>query len=223
MEHKKKFKKVGFIFGLEREMKLFSSMSKKKYCVYGYGKSSKDATRKLLKLGVDVVINFGFVASISKKLKNGDIVLIDKIFNEKKEKLSTLKFDEDFLKNFKNNFNFVKCNLLTTQKIVKRKKDKLNLTKKFKSVAVIDMEAFYIKKELSKSNVPMISLKVIFDDLSFDIPSYILDSVNEKGEIRIVSFLNKLIANPKRVFDILELTARYYASERVLKGVINAL
>ena len=223
MEHKKKFKKVGFIFGLEREMKLFSSMSKKKYCVYGYGKSSKDATRKLLKLGVDVVINFGFVASISKKLKNGDIVLIDKIFNEKKEKLSTLKFDEDFLKNFKNNFNFVKCNLLTTQKIVKKKKDKLNLTKKFKSVSVIDMEAFYIKKELSKSNVPMISLKVIFDDLSFDIPSYILDSVNEKGEIRIVSFLNKLIANPKRVFDILELTARYYASERVLKGVINAL
>ena len=69
----------------------------------------------------------------------------------------------------------------------------------------------------------MISLKVIFDDLSFDIPSYILDCVNEKGEIRIVSFLNKLIANPKRVFDILELTARYYASERVLKGVINAL
>ena len=223
MEHKKKFKKVGFIFGLEREMKLFSSMSKKKYCVYGYGKSSKDATRKLLKLGVDVVINFGFVASISKKLKNGDIVLIDKIFNEKKEKLSTLKFDEDFLKNFKNNFNFVKCNLLTTQKIVKKKKDKLNLTKKFKSVSVIDMEAFYIKKELSKSNVPMISLKVIFDDLSFDIPSYILDCVNEKGEIRIVSFLNKLIADPKRVFDILELTARYYASERVLKGVINAL
>ena len=223
MEHKKKFKKVGFIFGLEREMKLFSSLSKKKYCVYGYGKSSKDATRKLLKLGVDVVINFGFVASISKKLKNGDIVLIDKIFNEKKEKLSTLKFDEDFLKNFKNNFNFVKCNLLTTQKIVKRKKDKLNLTKKFKSVAVIDMEAFYIKKELSKSNVPMISLKVIFDDLSFDIPSYILDCVDEKGEIRIVSFLNKLIADPKRVFDILELTARYYASERVLKGVINAL
>ena len=188
MEHKKKFKKVGFIFGLEREMKLFSSLSKTKYCVYGYGKSSKDATRKLLKLGVDVVINFGFVASISKKLKNGDIVLIDKIFNEKKEKLSTLKFDEDFLKNFKNNFNFVKCNLLTTQKIVKRKKDKLNLTKKFKSVSVIDMEAFYIKKELSESNVPMISLKVIFDDLSFDIPSYILDCVNEKGEIRIVSF-----------------------------------
>ena len=89
MELKKKFKKVGFIFGLEREMKLFSNLNKKNYCVYGYGKSSKEATNKLLKLGVDIVINFGFVASISKKLKNGDIVLIDKIFNEKKENLST--------------------------------------------------------------------------------------------------------------------------------------
>ena len=223
MEHKKKFKKVGFIFGLKREMKLFSNLNKKNYCVYGYGKSSKEATRKLLKLGVDLVINFGFVASISKKLKNGDIVIIDKIFNEKKEKLSTLKFDIDLLKNFKNNFNFVKCNLLTVQKIVMRKKDKLNLTKEFKSISVIDMEAFYIKKELSKFNVPMISLKVIFDDLAFDIPSYILDCINEKGEIRITSFLIKLIVNPKRVFDLLDLSKRFSASERILKGVINAL
>ena len=214
MELKKKFKKVGFIFGLEREMKLFSNLNKKNYCVYGYGKSSKEATRKLLKLGVDIVINFGFVASISKKLKNGDIVLIDKIFNEKKENLSTYKFDRDLLKNFKNNFNFVKCNVLTTQKIVMRKKDKLNLTKKFKSVSVIDMEAFYIKKELTKSNIPMIS---------FDIPSYILDCINEKGEIIIFSLLIKLIKNPERVFDLLDLNKRFSVSQRVLKGVINAL
>ena len=169
------------------------------------------------------MINFGFVASISKKLKNGDIVLIDKIFNEKKENLSTYKFDRDLLKNFKNNFNFVKCNVLTTQKIVMRKKDKLNLTKKFKSVSVIDMEAFYIKKELTKSNIPMISLKVIFDDLSFDIPSYILDCINEKGEIIIFSLLIKLIKNPERVFDLLDLNKRFSVSQRVLKGVINAL
>ena len=130
-------------------MKLFSNLNKKNYCVYGYGKSSKEATRKLLKLSRHCD-KFGFVASISKKLKNGDIVLIDKIFNEKKENLSTYKFDRDLLKNFKNNFNFVKCNVLTTQKIVMRKKDKLNLTKKFKSVSVIDMEAFYIKKRVDK-------------------------------------------------------------------------
>ena len=41
------------------------------------------------------------------------------------------------------------------------KKDKLNY-KKFKSVSVIDMEAFYIKKELTKFNIPNDFLKVIF-------------------------------------------------------------
>ena len=80
-----------------------------------------------------------------------------------------------------------------------------------------------LKKELTKSNIPMISLKVIFDDLSFDIPSYILDCINEKGEIRIASFLIKLIVNPKRVFDLLDLSKRFSASQRILKGVINAL
>ena len=57
---------------------------------------------------------------------------------------------------------FVKCDVLTVTKIVTGTKEKLNLVKKFKSVSVIDMEAFYIKKELLKANIPMISFKVIF-------------------------------------------------------------
>ena len=35
---------------------------------------------KLIKLGVDIVINFGFAGSITKSLKNGDIVFINKLF-----------------------------------------------------------------------------------------------------------------------------------------------
>ena len=89
MELKKKFKKIGFIFGLKREMKLVSQKKDNIICVYGYGKASKSAAKELIKFGVDIVINFGFAGSISKNLKNGDIVFIDKLFNEKKEKLST--------------------------------------------------------------------------------------------------------------------------------------
>ena len=99
MELKKKFKKIGFIFGLKREMKLVSHKNNNVVCAYGYGKSSKTATQELIKFGVDFVINFGFAGSISKNLKNGDIVLIDKLFNEKKDKLLTLKFYEDVFRN----------------------------------------------------------------------------------------------------------------------------
>ena len=50
------------------------------------------------------------------------------------------------------------------------------------------MEAFYIKKELLKAKIPMISIKVIFDDLSFDIPLFIKDCINDYGNLKILFF-----------------------------------
>ena len=185
----KKKPKIGFIFGLRREAKLVLRKNDNIISVYGYGKASKYAARKLIKLGVDIVINFGFAGSITKSLKNGDIVFINKLFNEKKEKLSTFKFDKDLLRNLENNFKFSKANLLTVNKIVGDNKEKLNIVKKFKSVSVIDMEAFYIKKELLKAKIPMISIKVIFDDLSYDIPLFIQDCINDNGDLKLVTFL----------------------------------
>ena len=223
MELKKKFKKIGFIFGLKREMKLFSHKNNNIVCVCGYGKNSKNATKELIKFGVDIVINFGFAGSITKNLKNGDIVFTEKLFNEKKEKLSTLKLDKDLLRNLQNNFKFFKGNLLTVNKIVADKKEKLNLVKKFKSIAVIDMEAFYIKKELAKAKIPMISIKVIFDDLSFDIPVFIKDCLNDSGDLKIIPFFRKLILNPLIIIDLLKLNAKFLKSKKVLKDLVNNL
>ena len=222
MEHKKEFKKIGFIFGLKNEMKLVSSKKNNKFCVYGYGKSSKEATQKLLKLGVDIVINFGFAGSVSKSLKNGDIVFIKKFLNEKNKKLPTSRFNKDFFINLENKMKFVKCNLLTVNKIIVDKKEKLTLIKKFESISVIDMEAYYIKKELLKANVPMASFKVIFDDLSFDIPSYIAECINNQGELKKIKFFMKLILNPKRIFELFIVNAKFSKSKKVLKGLVNS-
>jgi hypothetical protein len=223
MELKKKFKKIGFIFGLKREMKLVSHKNNNIVCAYGYGKSSKSATQELIKFGVDFVINFGFAGSISKNLKNGDIVFIDKLFNEKKEKLSTLKFDKDLMRSLENNFKFFRGNLLTVNRIVADKEKKLNLGKKFKSISVIDMEAFYIKKELVKARIPMISIKVIFDDLSFDIPLFIQNCIDDNGELKRGTLFRKLILNPFIIFDLLKLNNKFVKSKKVLRDLINNL
>ena len=221
MVHKKEFKKIGFIFGLKKEMKLVSHKDDK-FCVYGYGKSSKEATQKLLKQGVDIVINFGFAGSLSNNLKNGDVVFINKILNEKNKVLLASRFNKDFMRNIESKLKFVKCNLLTVKKIVVEKKEKFKLIRKFASISVIDMEAYYIKKELLKANIPMIAFKVIFDDLSFDIPSFIADCINDKGELKIVSFLGKLIINPKRVFELLDINIKFLKSKKVLEGLVNS-
>ena len=222
MELKKKFKKIGFIFGLKKEMNLVSHKNNNIICVYGYGKASKNATKKLIKFGVDIVINFGFAGSVSKSLKNGDIVFINKLFNEEEEKHSTLKLDKDLLRNLENSFKFFNGNLLTVNKIVTDKEEKLNLIKKFKSISVIDMEAFYIKKELIKAKIPMISIKVIFDDLSFDIPLFIKDCINDNGNLKIVPFFRKLVMNPLIIFDLFKLNTKFLKSRKVLKDLVNS-
>ena len=223
MELKKKFKKIGFIFGLKREMNLVLHKNNNVVCACGYGKGSKNATQELIKFGVDIVINFGFAGSISKNLKNGDIVFIDKFFNEKKEKLSTLKFDKDLMRSLENNFKFFRGNLLTVNRIVADNEKKLNLGKKFKSISVIDMEAFYIKKELVKARIPMISIKVIFDDLSFDIPLFIQNCIDDKGELKRGTLFRKLILNPFILFDLLKLNNKFVKSKKVLRDLINNL
>ena len=222
MEHKKKIKKIGFIFGLKKEMKLVSRTNNNKFCVYGYGKSSKEATKKLLKLGVDVVVNFGFAGSVSKSLKNGDIVFVNKILNEKNKKLTPSKFNQDFFKNLEKKIEFVNCNLLTVQNIVGDKGAKLKIVKKFKSISVIDMEAYHIKEELLKVNIPMLSFKVIFDDLTFDIPSYILDCINDKGELKIAHFLKSLILKPERIFELISVNFKFSKSKKVLESLVNS-
>ena len=221
MIRNKKFKKIGLIFGLKREMKLILKHKKDNFCVYGYGKHSKAAVNKLLNHRVDIVINLGFAGSIKQDLKNGDIVFINNIFNEKKERLSTFKLDKNLLNDLEKKIKFVKCDVLTVTKIVTGTKEKLNLVKKFKSVSVIDMEAFYIKKELLKANIPMISLKVIFDDLSFDIPYYIRDCIKDNGDLRVGSFIFKLIKSPFRIFRLLDLNIKFSKSKRILKSLIE--
>jgi len=208
---------------LKREMNLVLHKNNGVVCAYGYGKGSKNATQELIEFGVDIVINFGFAGSVSKNLKNGDIVFIDKLFNERKEKLSTLKLDNNLMRSLKNSFKFFRGNLLTVNRIVADKEEKLNLVKKFKSISVIDMEAFYIKKELLKARIPMISIKVIFDDLSFNIPLFIQDCINDNGDLKRGTFFRKLVLNPFIIFDLLKLNIKFIKSKKVLRDLINNL
>ena len=67
------------------------------------------------------------------------------------------------------------------------------------------MEAFHINKELSKTNIPLISIKVIFDDLTFDIPYYLRDCIDDNGDLKIGCFILELVKNPTRIFELLSL------------------
>ena len=84
------------------------------------------------------------------------------------------------------------------------------------------MEAYHIKEELLKVNIPMLSFKVIFDDLTFDIPSYILDCIDDKGELEIVHFLKSLILKPERICELIKVNFKFSKSKKVLESLVNS-
>ena len=219
---KNKDLKIGFIFGLKNEMDLLSLKAKKKPVCFGYGSNSRIATENLLKHEVDIVLNLGFAGSIKKQINNGDIVLIDSFFMKNEEKKKMNKSNQSFIRKKLKGLNFKNCSLLTVDKII-TKKEKLKISQKHREVSIIDMEVGHIFKQLKKNKIPFVSIKIIFDDLSFNIPNFIRDCINENGDLKILRLLSRIILDPKKILDLLTLKKNYNNSKKVLKEVVNRL
>ena len=71
---------LGIVAGLRREMKFFKDR-KNLLITSGYSRKSINATKELLKKKMDLIISFGFAASICKSVKTGDIIIPKRIIN----------------------------------------------------------------------------------------------------------------------------------------------
>ena len=222
MESKKHDKKIGVVFGLKNEMNFFSIKRSNIFYNYGYGKHSKQVALEFIKKKVDLVVNFGFAGSISKKLNNGDIVLVKKIYDTNKNIFNNKNVTNQLFKRLKQ-YKYKQCNILTVDKILFGIEEKIKISRKFSDVSVIDMEAYNIKKELSKKEIPMICVKVIFDDLSFDIPCFLKNCINEKGDLKKVSLLTQIILKPMRIKSLWKLNKKYSVCNKIFKQLINYL
>ena len=72
--------KIGIVAGLRREVKFFKD-HKNHLIINGYSNESTKVTKELLKKKIDLIVSFGFAASLCKSAKTGDIVIPKKIMN----------------------------------------------------------------------------------------------------------------------------------------------
>ena len=124
MEYDLSSKKIGIVVGLEREKRLIPKYPNF-FVENGYGKKAYIASQKILKKKIDVLISFGFAKSVDSKIKNSNIVIPEKIFNEKGLFLNTSK---DYNKIFRKKITsqIWKKNLLTVTKILKGKEKRIS-------------------------------------------------------------------------------------------------
>ena len=71
---------LGIVAGLQREMGFFKNR-KNLLITSGYSRKSINATKELIKKKMDLIISFGFAASLCKSVKTGDIIIPKKIVN----------------------------------------------------------------------------------------------------------------------------------------------
>ena len=217
--YKKKIK-IGIIVGLEREKKL---LNKTDFLIVeaGYNKNAIRATKKVLKNDVDVVVSFGLAGSIDKNLKNGEIIIPSFIVNhQKKKRFTSEKFNRLFIStlNIQQNFN---QGLYTSNKI--ENLNTLNKTNKIKNVSAVDMESFYILEESRNKKIPFCCIRVIFDDLNFNIPRFIGKLIDEDGKVIFKKLIKGILKKPQNIGSLFVMFKYYLRAKTNLKKVSRAL
>ena len=214
---------IGVVVGIKEELNLlkkFSSLT----IDQGYKKNSSLATQRVLKKNVDVIISFGLAASINKKVKNGTIIIPQNILSEDGSILATSKkFSKIFSDKIKD-FKISNQNLLTVSKILNTQSDKQFLLNKFKKkISFIDMESVNIQKRALKRKVPFLVIRVILDDTSFSIPNFLINCIDEEGNLIKNLFVIKILQKPIRILSLIKLFLRYRKSKKVLQKISHKL
>lgn len=203
---------LGIVAGLQREMGFFKNR-KNLLITSGYSRKSINATKELIKKKMDLIISFGFAASLCKSVKTGDIIIPKKIVNATG---NIYDVNSEYLDLFKKRIKKkIFCqNLFTSSEIVSNLNNKTQRTiKKKNSFSFVDMEAIHVCKVAQENKIPFIAIKIIFDDLHFSIPQFMTSCIDQNGEVKIYKLLLTLIANPRKIKDTLELKSKYKIAE----------
>ncbi len=208
----------GFIVGVKEEYDVTKYSNYHVKIAYG-AKNAREAAKVLCKK-VKCIVSFGFAASVDSELTNGEIVIPKFLINKRKEKkLLSSKYRSPILRKLSEQ----KVNeraIFSVDKIINKKESKINIYKEFKASS-IDMESYSISKVCFHEKIPLIVVRVIFDDLSFNIPDYIVKNTNVNGKLSVKNLSKFLLLNPHKVFNLMKLCIYYLTAKKKLKKIFK--
>ena len=214
--------KLIVIFGLKREYDTFSP-TKNFQKGFGFGKKALKSLKKFNLSEIDTVINIGYCGAIDSSVKSGDIIKIKNIIDEKGIKLKCIRRNRNNIMKKIEELNLKELDLITTLK-VKNLKEKIELKKKYSNVSLVDMEAFHLLEELKRKKINFYSIKIVYDDLTFEIPTIFQKFLNEDGEfIFCRDFLITIFRNPKLLIELIRMGTAYFICKRRLNYLFTKI
>ena len=210
------------IFGLKREYDTFSPTKNFKK-TYGFAKKSLSSLKAIDLSEIDTVINIGYCGAIDSSVKSGDIIRIKNIIDENGKKLRCNDSNKNSILKKIEKLNLKQLDLITTLR-VKNLKEKIELKKKYSNVSLVDMEAFYLLEELKRKKKNFYSIKIVYDDLSFEIPTIFQRFLNDDGELIFSKdFLIAILKNPKLAIELINMGKKYFFCKKRLRYLFSKI
>lgn len=189
------------------------------------GVGIQNATDAVNSLASDVshIVSWGTAAGLSKFLKPGDLVLPDKILDEKgKEYITDSNFNNRMVQLFPKGISYNDGSLCESPAILKNSKEKKEFGEKYNAIAC-DMESATIAKLAKQKGIPFSALRVISDDYNTGIPQSVYLSINKEGEFSTRKFLFQLLVNPKEIIQVIRLGKNFSKAKKTMQKLKIAL
>ena len=214
--------KLLVIFGLKREYDTFSPTNNFQR-TYGFAKKALTSLKEINLSEINTVINIGYCGAIDSSVKSGDIIKVNNILDENGKKIKCISDKTNSIAKKIEKLNLTELDLITTLK-VKNLKEKIELKKKYSNVSLVDMEAFYLLEELNKKKKNFYSIKIVYDDLSFEIPTILQNFLDDNGELIFSKdFLITIFKNPYLLIKLINMGKTYFFCKRRLKYLFTKI
>ncbi len=189
-------------------------------CLCGMGENSaRRAAEKLQDKGANSLISFGVAGAISPKLRAGDLVLPESIYNERPLPVS-LSWRNRIHKHLPSHLRIIGGKLATSKKILTSMTEKQKFAE-ITGACAVDLESGAVAEVAENSNIPFLAIRSISDPIEFSPPLALLDAVNPDGSTNITQIISLLLKQAITLSTLMRLAKEVRSARATLSDVVQ--
>ena len=175
-----------------------------KICLCGMGgNAARKAAIKLQEEGATSLISFGVSGALDSKLRPGDLVLPQSVYNERLLPVS-LAWRDRVQKCLPSNLRVIGGKLATSKKVLTSLNEKCDFAR-ITGASAVDLESGAIAKVAEDSDIPFLAIRVISDPIEFSPPLALLNAVNPDGSANLSQIISLLLQRSVTLSTLLRL------------------
>ena len=189
------------------------------------GKNAHKAAELLVEKGARQLISWGCAAALDPTFQSGDLVLADSYLDAEQVEYGIY---DDWLRHARKTLAADNRVVIRAGKIVESKcivglsQDKARLAATTGGVA-LDMESVAVAKVAQSHQLPFLTLRVIADTASMDLPQAVSHALNELGEVELSKLLMYLCLHPTELTGLIKLGLSFHAAKKTLTQIAKQL